>query len=134
MYLLFNEGSMSIYIVDVTELVNRKRRVKIRATKDGLCDNFVCSFSGMNTIPAYIVVRVTTCCCCHSASIYHFCISTVNSRVEIVCSSSIPTACFCTILEPCFQSISDHRTLKNQSFANQAKLNKKFRFQFKYVP
>lgn len=86
--------------LQITTLVQRKWWIKARPTYNGLCNEFVCDFSSMNTIPADIVMRISTCWSSSSLSIYCFSISTKHFLVDIVSSSSISAACSWTVLEP----------------------------------
>lgn len=90
----------SINGLEVTEMMKRKRRIKIGPFQNSYCSKLVCCFCGMYSIPANILVWITTSWCCYSASINHSGISTVSFRIKIVLASPMATACFGTIFEP----------------------------------
>ena len=95
------KGLLSTYRVEITELVKWKRWVKIGATENGQCSKFVGCFTGMNPIPAYIVVWVFTSRCCHIGSIDHLGVSTVNLWMKIIGTTTISTTSSGAISKTC---------------------------------
>lgn len=89
--------------VEVTELVKWKRRIKIRAIKDGPCSKFIRSFCSMYSIPANIILWVAASCGCYSASINNLRISAENFSIKIIGTITMPTTSLGTILKPCPQ-------------------------------
>lgn len=50
----------SINRLEVTEMMKRKRRIKIGTFQNSYCSKLVCCFCGMYSIPANILVWITT--------------------------------------------------------------------------